>query len=440
MRLRKKGREKARHLGKEAAKESVKGVKKEAPKTAKEKQELEKKTYMLPVGPQHPMYVEAENLNVYVDGETIVSVDVNVGYLHRGIEEIMQRRNYIQNIYVAERICGICSGIHSMTYCSSIENLLDIDIPERAKYIRMITLELERLHSHLLFLGVVGYEIGMDTAFMYTWKDRELVMDMLEQVSGNRVNYAMPTVGGIRRDVPMHLIPGMMKKLDYLEKRLEYYSRVFVRDSTIIARTRNLGVLPKKDVERFSLVGPVARASGIKEDVRKDFPYLNYGDIDWNVISDRTEDCKARVMVKVLEMRQSCRMLRQCLMELPKTKRDLTVKVPPVIKPAEAVSVTEAPRGELLYYARSNGTERPERMKIRTPSFVNILYSVPIMLKEAQLADLPIIVASIDPCFSCTDRMALTDINSGQKRPIDETYLKKLEQKRSRERIREERR
>lgn len=426
--------------GEKIVKESGKELKKEAPKTAKQKHELEKKTYMLPIGPQHPMYVEAENLNVYVDGETVVDVDVNIGYLHRGIEEIMQRRNYLQNIYVSERICGICSGIHSVTYCSSIENLLDIDIPERAKYIRTIVLELERLHSHLLYLGVAGYEIGMDTAFMYTWKDREFVMDMLEQVSGNRVNYAMPTIGGVRRDVPDHLIPSMIRKLNYLDKRFEYYRKVFVNDATIVARTRKIGMLPKKDVEKFSLVGPVARASGVKTDVRMDFPYLNYDDLDWKVVTDNKEDCRARVIVKVLELFQASRILRQCLRELPKLKRELKVKVPLVIPPAEAVAVSEAPRGELLYYAKSNGTDRPERMKIRTPSFVNILYSVPIMLKEAQLADLPIIVASIDPCFSCTDRMTLTDINSGHSRQVDETYLKKLEQKRLQERLKEERR
>lgn len=398
----------------------------------REKEKLERQTYSLPIGPQHPMYIEAENLNVYLDGETIVDVDVNVGYLHRGIEELMQRRNYLQNIYLSERICGICSGIHSMTYCQCIENLIGIDIPERAKYIRTLILELERLHSHFLFLGVVGYEIGMDTAFMYAWKDREHVMDMLEQVSGNRVNYAMPTMGGVRRDIPNHIIPSMLEKLNHLEKRTEYYRKLFLRDRTIIARSRGLGILPKKDVERLSIVGPVARASGLKIDVRMDMPYLKYEDLDWRVIVERGEDSQARVMVKVLEIFQSISMLRQCLKKLPSLDREIKTKVPLAIPKTEAIAIMEAPRGELVYYARSNGTDKPERMRIRTPSFVNIIYSLPIILKEQQLADLPVIVASVDPCFSCTDRMTLIDTKSGEKKTIDETYLKKLGERRSR--------
>lgn len=398
------------------------------PKVGEETEE--RKTYSLPLGPMHPMYVEAENLNVYLDGETIVDVDVNVGYLHRGIEELMQRRNYLQNIYLSERICGICSGIHSVTYCRVVENLLDVDIPGRAEHIRTIMLELERLHSHLLFLGVVGYEIGMDTLFMYTWKDREFVMDMLEQISGNRVNYALPTIGGVRRDIPSHMIPGMIKKLDYLEKRAKYYSKVFAGDRTIIARTRGLGILPKAKAEDLSIVGPVARGSGMKTDVRRDFPYLNYGDLDWEVIVQNGNDNRSRVMVKVLEMFQSISILRQCLKRLPGTGREIRRKVPLTIPPAEAIAATEAPRGELIYYAISNGTDRPERMRIRTPSFVNLVYAIPIVLKEQQLADLPINVASLDPCFSCTDRMTLIDTNSGERRTVDETYLKRLEQRR----------
>ncbi len=407
---------------------------KEEKKMEKVKEEAKKEervTYSLPIGPQHPMYVEAENLNVYLDGETIVDVDINVGYLHRGIEELMQRRNYLQNIYLSERICGICSGIHSMTYCQCIENLLDVKIPERAKHIRTIVLELERLHSHFLFLGVVGYEIGMDTAFMYAWKDREYVMDILEQISGNRVNYAMPTVGGVRRDVPNHIIQGILKKLNHIDKRTEYYRKVFLRDRTIIARTRGLGILPKKDVERFSIVGPVARASGLKIDVRRDTPYLKYDDLDWKVIVERAEDSQARVMVKVLEIFQSIKILRQCLKKLPSLDREIKAKVPLVIPKAEAIAIMEAPRGELVYYAISNGTDKPERMRIRTPSFVNIIYSLPIILKEQQLADLPAIVASIDPCFSCTDRMTLIDTKSGERKTVDETYLKKLGERRS---------
>ncbi len=207
---------------------------------------------------------------------------------------------------------------------------------------------------------------------------------------------------------------------------------MFLKDRTIIARTRGLGILPKKDVRNLSIVGPVARASGVRTDVRKEIPYLKYDEVDWKMIVNKGEDSQARVMVKVLEMFEAIEILRQSLKRLMSMPRvgDVRKKFPTMIPEAEAIAVMEAPRGELVYYAMSNGTDKPERMRIRTPSFVNVMYSVPIILKEQQLADLPVIVASIDPCFSCTDRMTLIDTKSGEARKVDETYLKKLEQKR----------
>jgi NADH-quinone oxidoreductase subunit D len=386
----------------------------------------ERKTYTLPVGPQHPMYVEAENLMVHIDGETIVSVDLNIGYMHRGIEEMMQRRNYLQNIYLSERICGICSGIHSVTYCQAVENLTGLEIPKRAEYIRTIILELERLHSHFLFLGVVGYEMGLDTVFMYTWKDREFVQDMLEEISGNRVNYAMPTVGGVRRDVSEKTSQKILKMLPYLEKRFEYYENLFMKDRTIRKRTMGLGPLPKADANKYSIQGPVLRASGVNYDVRWHAPYAAYPKIrNWKVIVEKEGDVHARVIQKILEMIEAAKILKACLERMPKGE----IKVRPLlaIPEAESISLTEAPRGELLYYIRSNGSDQPERLRIRTPSFSNML-ALPIMLKEQQLADLPVIVGSIDPCFSCTDRVTLVEERTGETKTVDATYLKRLKE------------
>ncbi len=391
----------------------------------------ERKCYSLPIGPQHPMYVEAENISVKVDGETITGVDINIGYMHRGIEELMQRRNYIQGIYLAERICGICSGIHSMTYCQVVENLLELEIPERARLIRMVVLELERLHSHLLYLGVMGYQMGLDTVFMYSWKDREYVLDMLELVSGNRVNYAMPTIGGVRRDIPSAKAGEIAKLLGKLDERARYYGKVFGSDRSIRARSAGLGLLPKGFCLDHSIIGPVARASGIRTDVRADVPYLLYDDMDWKVIVDKGSDVKARVMVKVLEMHQSISILSTCINRLGKMDdRTLMSKKPFFIPPDEAIAVTEAPRGELIYYARSNGTDTPERMRIKTPSFTNLVYCLPPMLKEQQLADLPVIVASADPCFSCCDRVQVVDERRGSVQLVDEAWLKRLEKRR----------
>jgi NADH-quinone oxidoreductase subunit D len=392
-----------------------------------EKHEQEVKTYSLPIGPQHPMYVEAENLAVTVDGETITNVDVNIGYMHRGIEGLMEKRNYIQGIYLAERICGICSGIHSMTYVQVVESLLGLEPPEAAKLIRMVTLELERLHSHLLFVGLVGYQLGLDTVFMYSWKDREHVLDMLELVSGNRVNYAIPTIGGVRRGIPGSKSGEMLKILNLIEKRTRYYEKLFSSDRSIRSRTLDIGKLTRRLTLDYSIIGPVARGSGVRTDIRADVPYLLYDNMDWKVIVRNGCDVHARVMVKVLEMYQSIRILRTCLSRLAKLQdRTLVKKAPFVIPPSEAIAVTEAPRGELIYYARSNGTDKPDRMRIRTPSFMNLVYCLPPMLKEQQLADLPIIVSSADPCFSCCDRVTITDENKGTTKLVDEAYLQRL--------------
>jgi len=395
-----------------------------------EKKAEERKTYTLPVGPQHPLYVEAENLMVHVDGETITDVDVNIGYMHRGIEEMMQRRNYLQNIYLAERICGICSFIHSCTYCQAVENLTGLEIPDRAAYIRTIMLELERLHSHFLFLGVMGYEMGLDTIFQYTWRDREHIMEMLEEISGNRVNYAMTTIGGVRRDIPETIRKNMLDKLSLIEKRVGYYNNVFMEDRVIRKRTQGIGVLSKADANKFSIQGPVLRASGVNYDVRWHAPYAAYPKIrDWKVITEKEGDVHARVVQKILEMPEAAKILRTALNKLAKLpkppKGELKVKASLSIPEAEAISITEAPRGELLYYAKSNGTDQPERMRIRTPSFSNMLSLRPI-LKGQQLADLPVIVGSIDPCFSCTDRVTLVEERTGKTRTVDATYLKRL--------------
>jgi NADH-quinone oxidoreductase subunit D len=390
----------------------------------------EKRGYVLPIGPQHPMYVESENLMVKLDGETIVGVDVNIGYMHRGIEELMQRRNYIQGIFLAERICGICSGIHSVTYCRAVEGLLGIDkTPERSELIRTIVLELERLHSHFLFFGIAAYEIGMDSAFMYSWRDREHILDMLEMISGNRVNYGIPTIGGVRRDIPSSKIPQIFKILNHIGRRGRFYARLFHSDMLVRKRFKGKGILTKDMINKLSLVGPVARASGVKIDVRRDTPYLTYEDLDWKVITRRGGDAQARVMVKALEVFQSIHIIRECLRKLRRAPKELKVKTPPLIPANESITITEAPRGELVYYAVSNGTDRPERMRIKTPTFTNIVNSLGMILKGEQLGDLPVIVASVDPCFSCCDRVTLLDTNSGETRKVDATQLRRIGEK-----------
>jgi len=341
------------------------------------------------------------------------------------VEELMQKRNYLQNIYLAERICGICSGVHSITYTYAVERLVNMEIPERAKYIRTIIGELERIHSHLLFLGVIAYEMGLDTLFMYTWKDRELVMEILEEITGNRVNYAMMTPGGVRRDIPDRLIPSILDRLRKIEERSLYYEKVFSKDKLVEKRTSGIGILPHSLAHELSIRGPHARASGIGYDIRRVDPYASYDKIEFEVVTLKDGDVRARILVRAMELFQSVRILKACLKEL-RSMRDKKLKNPfPLVVPeSEAIARCEAPRGEVLYYIVSNGTDKPERVKVTTPSFANMVSMRPILMDQ-HLADLPVIVASTDPCFSCTDRITLIDGKSGKSKIVNLDYIRR---------------
>ncbi|MCX6671396.1 MAG: nickel-dependent hydrogenase large subunit [Euryarchaeota archaeon] len=358
----------------------------------------------LPIGPQHPALKEPENFTITLDGERVVDVDIRIGYTHRGIEKLMESRTYTQNLYLVERICGICSYAHVENFTQNVEEILGIQIPKRAEYIRTLFLELERLHSHFLWLGVAGHEIGFDTLFMYTWQDREVVQDLLEMISGNRVNYAMNAIGGVRRDVSVEHQKKVLQGMDYLEKRAEYYKEVAINEKTILARAENVGILKTKDALKYTAVGPTARASGITVDIRKDDPYASYLDTPFDVITTNTNDVLGRVVVRVLEIFESIKIIRYLMAHLP--AGEIVTKAPRKVPEGESISHTEAPRGEDFHYLRSNGTEKPERYKVRTPTLAN-LPALTEMLKGTYLADVPIIVAAIDPCMGCMDRVLL---------------------------------
>ncbi|MFH0815563.1 MAG: nickel-dependent hydrogenase large subunit [Methanobacteriota archaeon] len=362
----------------------------------------------IPIGPQHPALKEPENFTIYVEGEQVVDIDINIGYCHRGIEKLMETKNYIQNLYLVERVCGICSYTHTTNYAQNVEELLNLEIPKRASYIRTLFLELERLHSHYLWVGVAGHELGFDTLFMYTWQDRELVQDILELISGNRVNYAMNTIGGVRRDVDDNQKRRTLDVLDELEKRTNYYIDVVPREKTFLKRVEGVGILKPEVGRRLCAVGPTIRASGITADIRKDDPHASYADLDFKVITTDTCDVYGRVIVRALELLESIKMCRQLLNDMP--AGPLTVKAPKKVPEGEASSHTEAPRGEDIHYMRSNGTDKPDRVRIRTPTMAN-LPATAEMLKGCNLADVPIIVAAIDPCMGCMDRALVKKVN-----------------------------
>jgi len=361
---------------------------------------------IIPIGPQHPALKEPESFRVALSGEKITGFSVRLGYNHRGIEKACEERTYIQDVYLTERICGICSHAHSTAFVQAVEEIASLPVPKRALYIRTLVGELERVHSHLLWLGVAGHEIGFDTLLMYTWRDREVVMDILASLTGNRVNYGINTIGGVRRDISAEQIKDISKGVDTLEDRTKYYIDIATKETTMIKRLSGVGLLLPKDAERLGAVGPTGRASGIDRDVRRDDPYAAYSELDFKVITDDHNDVYGRAVVRLKELMESYKMLRQILKNIP--DGPIAVKAPRKIPAGEAVSRYEAPRGEDVHYVKSNGTEKPERVKVRAPTLANI-QTVAKMLENRQLADVPIVIAAIDPCFSCTDRLISVD-------------------------------
>ena len=370
--------------------------------------------FLVPIGPQHPALKEPENFMLTVDGEYVVDVRARIGYNHRGIEKAMEDRTYIQNLYIVERVCGICSDSHMTCYVQCVEEAMDLEIPERAEYIRVIVAELERIHSHLLWLGVAAHEIGFDTLFFYIWRDREVVMDLLELISGNRVNYAMPTIGGVRRDITPEMEKELRKGLKILYERTEYYKQICLNEKTILQRAVGVGILTPRQAVELCAVGPTLRASGIKSDVRADDPYIAYDRIPFEVVTYDWCDVAARVMVRIDEVLEAIKMIEYCLDHMP--RGPIRVKVPVMMKvpEGEVVSRVEAPRGELIHYLVSRGGIKPYRYKIRSPTLGNIP-AVCEMLKGGYIADVPIVLAAIDPCFSCTDRIVFYDVGKDKR-------------------------
>jgi len=361
---------------------------------------------VLPIGPQHPSLKEPASFKITLEGEKVVNAVIGVGYNHRGLEKACESRNYIQDLYLIERVCGICSHTHSTAYCQGIEELAGLTVPRRASYIRVIVAELERLHSHLLWLGVAAHEIGFDTLFMYTWRDREKVLDILAEVCGNRVNYGINTIGGVRRDIDEAMIQDISKMADALEDQIKYYLDLALTETTLSVRLAGVGKLSREDALRFGVVGPVARSAGIADDVRVTEPYAAYGEVPVKPVTDTHADVLGRTVVRIKEMLESLNIIRFCIKNLP--DGDIAVKAPLRIPAGEVISRTEAPRGEDIHYIRSNGTDKPERVRVRAPSEAN-WRGVKHMLEGGYLADVPITIAAIDPCYSCTDRAIVID-------------------------------
>lgn len=356
---------------------------------------------IIPVGPQHPALKEPLSFLLTVEGEEIMDSLLRIGYVHRGIERLCQANNYVQNIHLLERVCGICSHVHTTTYCQGVEALLGLEVPLRALYLRALLCELERVHSHLLWLGALAENIGFTTIFMYAWRDREIVLDIMEELSGQRVSHAVNIIGGVRIDVAKEQVHSITARLGELKERTARFLDLVQHERSFRARTLDVGLLSFEQVRDYCVVGPMARASGLDVDMRRDAPYAIYDRLDFRVVTDYEGDIWARTLVRIQETMESLRLCRQILAELP--EGPLAVRAPRRVPAGEVISRAEAPRGELIYYIRSDGSDKPARVKIRTPTLTSLI-TLPDQMRGINIADIPAVLGGMDLCIACADR------------------------------------
>jgi NADH-quinone oxidoreductase subunit D len=380
---------------------------------------------VIPIGPWHPLQEEPEFFTLTVDGETVVDIEVSIGYNHRGIEKLSEMKSFDQATFVIERICGICSTSHPFAYTRAVEDVIPVEVPDRAKYIRTIVAETERIHSHLLWLGLAGHFLGYNTVYHWVWKLREEILDVLEILTGNRNNYAMFKPGGVRRDVNTDNVPLILKKIDGIIPTVDRLKKAILDDPVLHARLKGIGILTKEEAIDYSALGPTSRASGVARDVRKDAPYGAYDRVEWDMIVTENGDVWDKAVIRILETYESIKIVKACIAELPGGEIDLNIKD---IPPGEGIGAHEAPRGETFHYVRSDGTNRPARHKVRAPTFMNLPTYKATVIGET-ISDATIILAAIDPCYCCTERMAVRNVKG--KRLFGGPDLVKLSQEKT---------
>lgn len=354
---------------------------------------------IIPFGPQHPVLPEPIHLDLVLEDEKVVEAIPSIGFVHRGLESLASKRNFNDYVYVFERICGICSFMHGMGYCEAVERVLGGEIPERAKYLRTIWCEMSRIHSHLLWLGLLADAFGFDALFMQCWRLRERVLDMFEISTGGRVIFSVNKVGGVLKDMDSDMLKAFIKEFKAMEKDLKKTTDVFLNDYSVESRLRGVGILSKEDAVKFGCVGPMMRASGIELDTRK-LGYGAYSDIDFEIITSNECDGYARCQVRIKEIFQSIRIIEQAVEKIP--GGEISVKIPGNPN-GEAFVRVEQPRGEAIYYVKGDGTPYLNRARIRTPTFANLTALINL-LPGSDFSDVALQVLTIDPCISCTER------------------------------------
>ncbi|MDD3180394.1 MAG: nickel-dependent hydrogenase large subunit [Opitutaceae bacterium] len=357
------------------------------------------KRTIIPFGPQHPVLPEPLHLDLVVEDEIVVEAVPSIGFIHRGLEKLVEKKDFNEFVYVAERICGICSCIHGMTYCQGVEEIMNLQVPGRAKYLRTIWGEFSRIHSHLLWLGLAADAFGFESLFMHSWRIREKILDIIEETTGGRVIFGTSKVGGVRRDVTNERLKEISVLLKTYAGEIKEVTDIFLNDNSVKHRLCGVGVLSKDDALMLGAVGPMLRASGVAQDMRK-LGYAAYNDIPVEPIIDQSGDCYGRCVVRIKEVFQAIDIIQRAVDKIPDGPIDMKVTGFPN---GEFFARTEQPRGEVIYYIRGNGTKHLQRMRVRTPTFANL----PAILKVipgCSVADIPILLLTIDPCISCTER------------------------------------
>ena len=354
---------------------------------------------VVPFGPQHPVLPEPIHLDLVIEDEKVIEAVPSIGFVHRGLESLIAKKDYNEMVYVAERTCGICSFGHGMGYVEAVEKIMNIEIPDRARYLRTIWMELSRMHSHLLWLGLLAYAIGCESLFYHCWRIREQVLDMIEESTGGRVIFSVNKVGGVMKDMDAAMLTRFSEKLGEVEDQVIAVRKNFLYDKTVQLRLRGVGVLTKQQAHDLGCAGPFGRASGIATDMRTR-GYGAYGDLEFEPITSNEGDSFARCQCRIDEILQSIDLIRQAMGMIPDGDLFVPVKGNPN---GEYFMRIEQPRGEAVYYVKGSGKPYLNRLRIRTPTFAN-LPGLCETLKGADYADVPILILTIDPCISCTER------------------------------------
>lgn len=389
--------------------------------------------FYINMGPQHPSTHGVLRLFLELDGETIVSCDPRIGYLHRGVEKLAETLNYNQTIVLSDRLDYIASCANNTAFCLAFEKLFGLEVPRRARILRTIVNEMARISSHLLWLATHALDIGAMTVFLYCFRDREWLLNIFEKICGARLTHSYVRVGGVRQDFTPEIIADLQKFTEVFPERILEYETLIDVNRIWLERTKNIAVVSAEEAINLGLTGPVLRGSGVPYDVRKFRPYDAYDEVEFEVPVGKNGDVYDRYRVRMEELRQSNRIIKQCLDKLPETEGEpvvserapdllipervrepepkphpkkgfiFTGKEVPVVPPGEAFASIESPKGELAVYVVSDGTNRPWRLRIRTPSFVHIS-ALQELAKGHMIADLIAIIGTLDVVLGDSDR------------------------------------